>query len=185
MTPPLVPFWRWPTRQDKILALAKNLYDARELIDLREIDGEFYWRICRDDLLEPDIQLESGETSGQFDYMERREIKQFTKSLEDVYKFDEFGQRPLVDRFKETLRIRAAFRTREPRIDQLPDFVWWRFVAGRHLVLSLEVSSSITGDVSAVEIQVDSRTVSGIDIEKSIGSLKEWGLWALVNDEFE
>ena len=41
------------TRRERILALTKDLADDLEAVTLDEIDGEFYWRICRDDLLEP------------------------------------------------------------------------------------------------------------------------------------
>jgi hypothetical protein len=44
---------RWPSRRERILALAKNLTDAIDSMTLEEIDGEFYWRICHGDLLEP------------------------------------------------------------------------------------------------------------------------------------
>jgi hypothetical protein len=40
------------SRRKRILALAKRLTDNLESLTLEEIDGEFYWRIVRDDLFD-------------------------------------------------------------------------------------------------------------------------------------
>src|SRR5829696_5751467 len=42
----------WPDRRERILALASELAEARTLekIDLNQVDGEFFWKICRDDV---------------------------------------------------------------------------------------------------------------------------------------
>ena len=43
----------WPSRRERILKLAEHLSANLDALDLDDVDGEFYWRICRDELLEP------------------------------------------------------------------------------------------------------------------------------------
>ena len=40
-----------PDRRERLLAFAGELVDEIEILDLDTIDGEFYWRCCRTDLL--------------------------------------------------------------------------------------------------------------------------------------
>ena len=49
------PTFPWPSRRERILALTSDLVDDLRLdrVDLNEIDGEFYWKICRDDIFGP------------------------------------------------------------------------------------------------------------------------------------
>src|SRR5829696_7656041 len=57
MAPSLTQPTQKPSRRERILSLAEHLSANLDALDLDDVDGEFYWRICRDELVEQLVQL--------------------------------------------------------------------------------------------------------------------------------
>src|SRR5688500_7640655 len=53
MAPSLTQRTQEPSRRERIPKLAEHLSANLDALDLDDVDGEFYWRVCRGDLLKP------------------------------------------------------------------------------------------------------------------------------------
>jgi hypothetical protein len=166
----------WPSRRLRILALTKSLIDDLGSVDLTEIDGEFYWRICRDDLLDPLTQLaasiaphvvDADARIDQFDDAQLRAIDAYRRELDDL---DDEMQHRLLERLKMRLKAQELFSVGQPFVEQLPDAVWQHFAAGQRIPMRPPLRTTFTDGGHVMEVRVFSRTVTGAALEDVISS---------------
>jgi hypothetical protein len=123
---------RPPDRRARLLDFAAELLEDLETVDLDTIDGEFYWRWCRVDLLE---QLEQwriafpdtlrSDTSATSDLAHEDNL--LTGWLEDEEIFDYLRQ---------GLRfVRKFLDLEDAAADLYPGVVWRRLIAGERVAM--------------------------------------------------
>ena len=160
-----------PDRRQQILDLAKNLFDDLETVDLTEIDGEFYWRICRDDLLGPLSHLaesiaphivDPARRNEQFDEAQQQKINKFRQAFVDS---DDDGRERILDWFKKELKARELFTAGQPFAEQLPGFVWQHYSTGQRIPMRAPTSIIATQQGRALEIRISSSDVTGDKLE--------------------
>jgi hypothetical protein len=197
MTPSLKQSAQWPSRQQRILTLTKNLYDDLESVTLNEVDGEFYWRICRDDLFDPLSQLaasvaphvlDAGKRNDRFDDTQLQEIDEYRLWLSGL---DDQTRDQVLEWFKKDLKAKELFAIGRQFAQQLPDFVWEHFSTHRRIPMRAPLRFSFTERGHAIEIRVFSRTLTGADLDEFILSHPRYfprdpdpSSWAAL-DEFE
>ena len=160
-------------RRERILALAKNLIDDLESVSLAEIDGEFYWRICRSDLLGPleDLAASIGPNLGgeqrseQVDEAQQREIVQFQDSALADPRLDDETRQFLIDWYKQRLRNQKLQEVAPDIIDQLPRFVWNRFRNSQRLPWLEPLKIIFPEGGKTIDVRVYSQTVRGAELD--------------------
>jgi hypothetical protein len=163
------------------LALAKDLIDDLEAVDLNEIDGEFYWRMCRDDLLGPLSQLaesiaphivDPARRNEQLDEAQQQVIDEVRQRMDDNVHggIDYGGGKQLLDWFMKDLKARELFAAGQPFAHQLPRFVWHHYKEGRRIPMRAPMTITPLGQGIALALRVWSRRVTGQDIDAFIWS---------------
>src|SRR5215217_3681266 len=121
-----------PDHRKRILALAKDLVDDLEAVDLNEIDGQFYWRTCRDDLLGPLSQLaesiaphivDPARRNEQFDEAQQQAIDE-RRHRNAGLRDEEIRPDLELEWFKRKLKANELFAKGRQFAEQLPGFVW-------------------------------------------------------------
>lgn len=145
-------------RRKAILTLAASLAAAIAEVDLNQIDGEFYWRICRESILGPLTRsaaeiaphiLESEVPLDTFDEWNRRfEAGEITVQDQDA-------------RFRHKVRIRQLASENGNLVEQIPRYVWEHFATGRRLPLLETLVLRHVKNGRALEVQVHSQSVTG------------------------
>jgi hypothetical protein len=169
-----------PDRQ-RILDLAKDLIDDLEAIALNEIDGEFYWRICRDDLLGPLSQLaesiaphivDPARRNEQLDEAQRQVIDEVRQKLDefDGPGFDDDARDSARDWFMKDLKARELFAVGRSFADQLPRFVRQHYSGRRRIPMRAPMTITPLGQGITLAIRIWSRSVTGNDLEAFIWS---------------
>jgi hypothetical protein len=166
----------WPSRPQRILALTKSLVDDLESVDINVIDGEFYWRICRDDLLDPISQLaasiaphivDAGKYNDQLDDVQRQEIDEYTRRLAEL---DDETQERLIERFKLALKAEELFSAGRPSVEQLPESVWEYYSTRRRIPMRAPLRIAFGEGGHVIEVRVYSRGVIGAALDDFIRS---------------
>jgi hypothetical protein len=164
----------WPNRQQRILALTKSLFDDLESVTLNEVDGEFYWRICRDDLLEPLSQLaasiaphvlDARKRNDQFDDAQQHAIDEYRQEL---LRLDDETRERVLELHKMDLKAKELFSAGQPFAQQLPDFVWQHFSTRRRIPMRAPLRFDFIERGHAIEIRVFSRTLTGAQLDAFI-----------------
>jgi hypothetical protein len=170
------PAFHWPSRRERVLELAQRLSRDLDAIDLDEVDGEFYWRICRDDLVEQ---------------LARLAAELAPNAAEGRTAIDEVFQ----DLPYDSPERGAFFEGTRPIREAMPPHVWARLVHPRpHLdqrspadprravspmPIALRPTRFDFNEAStAMMISVFSRVWSGADLEAELSwqrsALREW-----------
>jgi hypothetical protein len=143
--------------------LARNLTAALETIDLDIVDGEFYWRICRDDLIAPLSDLaaplaphlgEGAERSDEFSDFQQRMIDRFREHLRQDPNVDDEMQQRHIDFLKAMYRRWEFSRVAQHIGKQLPWFVWDHVVAGQRLPMRPPIKTGFARGAKSLEIGV-------------------------------
>jgi hypothetical protein len=156
----------WPSRRERILSLAGRLSADLDAIDLDDVDGEFYWRICRDDLLEPLAQLAASFTPNTLEG--RTSYDQVFRDLQiDKMQLARFIQsaRPIRDKMPRHVWSRLVFP--DPVLDQRSWIDSRRAVSPVPIPLR-PLSFDLDGERSVLQIRVASRVWSGADLEAEL-----------------
>jgi hypothetical protein len=187
----------WAARRDRILALAEALNAATGEVLLAEVDGEFYWRLCRDDLLGPLTALAASlapcvlgrDDPPDFDVAEQERIAAFAafmrgRSVPDrsaAEREDRIRREVLL--FERQLQIWRLAQSGRQFVDQLPPFVWSRFAVNRRIPLRAPLWYDVADHGRTVLLQVASRAVTGDDLEAEVASLR--GSYVYADDPFD
>jgi hypothetical protein len=147
MPPAFPPTVDSTARRERILALATSLRAEVETLDLQEIDGEFYWRICRDDLLEPLRQIAASCAP--------RSDKGRLAIHEVVADLHEHGELSL-----------SFFKRASAHIDALPSHVWSYLATGERIPLRPTRILFLPAD--ALRLRIVSRSFSGERLELAL-----------------
>jgi hypothetical protein len=141
------------SRHERILGLAKNLTDVIDVVTLEEIDGEYYWRICRDDLFEPLIDLAASFTP---------------HGAEGPLPYDQ----AFLALGSDHEKVVAFLNTARPLIDEIPRHVWIHL--GKPKPLPLRPSSfGVSNEATAFQARVHSRAWTGADLEAELAWRRE------------
>jgi hypothetical protein len=158
------------------LALAKDLIDDLEAVDLNKIDGEFYWRMCRDDLLGPLSQLaesiaphiaDPARRNEQFDEAQQQAIDKYRQSLDwlpDDNHRDNHREL-LIDWFKQQLKAEELFASGQQFAEQLPHSVWQHYSKRARIPMRAPMTITLPKRESAVAFRIWSRSVTGDDLD--------------------
>jgi hypothetical protein len=188
----LIPaYLNWPTRRERILALASRLSHEIDLIDLDEIDGEFFWRICGDAYGDPRWQLaismppQALETLLQSHRRADGPVHKVTSAaefaadlLEDLW--DQLTEQDRDHSYVQALLevvskaeegLPPSFSVGIPR--RAPDHVWDHLFSGARIGLHPppEIGGDPRGD--RVQIFVYSQKARGEDLEEIMSRLRE------------
>jgi hypothetical protein len=173
MTQSLSPSADRPSRRQQVLALVKILSKNVETIDLNEIDGEFYWRICRDDLLGPLSQLAAtdaphilqGEVQiERFSDWERRQIDHPGDLLQETSAPGEESRQRHIKQMKDRMKILQLYRASRDIVHQLPRFVWDHFATGRRIPMRAPLEVNYVDGGKSLRIEIHSQGCSGAQI---------------------
>jgi hypothetical protein len=135
-------------RHERILTLTAALTKNIDSLTLDEIDGEYYWRICRDNMLGPLIDLGAPFAPPGADGH---------TSFEEVTKYL-FDNKELANAYVTRVR---------PQFDEVPYHVWLRLWDPNPI--PLRPSDIWAKDANTVlEVRVYSRAWSGVDLEAEL-----------------
>jgi hypothetical protein len=145
-----------------------------ETIDLDIVDGEFYWRICRDDLLDPLSHLaaslaphlgEGAERSDAFSDFQQRMIDRYREHLQQDPDVDDEMLQRRIDFLKAMYRGFEFSRASRHITKQLPRFVWEHVAMGQHLPMRPPIRMDLARGAKRLEIGIFSRECSGEQLE--------------------
>ncbi len=174
MARPFLPLSQWSTRRERILALARNLTAALETIDLDIVGGEFYWRICRDVLLDPlshlaaslaPHPLEGVVRSDELSDAHWRRLDRYREHLQQDPNVDDEMQQHYIDSLRDMYRGFEFTQAARDIGKQLPQFVWEQVVAGQRLPMRPPIKMGLTRGAKRLEIGIFSRECSGEQLE--------------------
>jgi len=146
----------WPSRRDQILVLTGDLMTHLDVIDLDELDGEFYWRICRGEVFRSlsELTFEIAPRAAEG----RTRIEQVYADLVLNAEQSELGRAQAWAFGSYVFHLR----------DQVPDFVFQRLLEGGRVPIREPISSVESFDDVGVNARVFSQRVSGDDLEQRI-----------------
>jgi hypothetical protein len=171
---PISPSWLEMPRRDRILALAERLTHDIDLIGLAEVDGEFYWRVCRGDLLDglsrlaastaPHL-LRGGTRTDRLDPRSQRLLDRYSEHVRIDPAYDEAAGQEQIARMRDALQQWAFERAARGILEQVPRFVWVHFAGGRAIPMRAPLRVGLAEGDSVLEIAVFSPKSSGQDLE--------------------
>ncbi len=150
----------------RLLAFATDLLGDLELLDLDTIDGEFYWRWCRADLLEPASALPAKlpRAIGA--------AKEGAESQAGIYE-----PAGLFDYLREGLRfVRDLLAFSDRLAQQYPRIVWQRLLDGERIAMRAAEAEFVTEDLAGgshrvVRLRVYSGAWTGQEVEDEVRRL--------------
>lgn len=162
--PPLLRTDRPLDRRRRVLALLEELADDLAAVDLDAVDGEFYWRICRLDLLN---QVEARCAALPPAVAAARDNASHREEPSEVFAI-----------LRQQLRHAAAVRTMEAEIARLyPEVVWRRLLDGERVPMraaEAEVRRPFGGapqELTGLRLRVFSGAWTGADVEAEVQRL--------------
>ena len=170
-------------QQRRILDLARRLLAAKADLDLDAVDGEFYWRFCRRELLVPltgllqaqaPHLLPRGHGVARFDDDDRRlldAVPDFvfgSVSDDGVFVADEPGLDEDSAYYRVLHERSALYRQAEEWAKQLPEFVWHHLMTGKWLPLSPPMGLGPDFDSSTLRLAVFSARIAGEDVAAAL-----------------
>ncbi len=162
-------FTEWPNRRQRILDLAASLMADSEHVEIAEVDGEFYWKICRDDLFDPLSRLAASiaphlldsRLRGDFSDEDQQRVESYRHFLQTRHVPDaRFAGTAWFEEVKDLAQWPQALDTEiEDSLDlytrwiqtqnleeagaailaQLPEWVWFKFSNGYRIPIASEM----------------------------------------------
>jgi len=173
--PPLTRRPASANRRARVLSLAADLTEDLDAVDLDTIDGEFFWRGCRADLLERAEELTDGQP--------RPIGAPAPRSNRGHGDDDSLHVIPpgVFDYLREGLRFADDFLTLADEASRLyPGVVWRRLVDGDRVAMrsaEAEVRRSLgrgkSGDEAQLHLRVFSGAWTGIEVEDELRRLAD------------
>jgi hypothetical protein len=134
------------SRHDRILFLVRDLLANPDAMALDEIDGEFYWRLCRGEALDqmlPLIRRVAGETA-----LENMKPKEF-----------------ILAHMGDPQRSRGMLEGTNTMVYGLPQFVWSAFVYGNKIPMRSPTEIFLLKTKPMVMLRVFAPYIRGEDLE--------------------
>ncbi len=147
-----------PDPRQRILALLDDVADDLEVIDLDTVDGEFYWRACRLDLLDRVADV----------------CKVGFKPASSELSDNDAHQNPddtLALLRQEVRRANTIYATETKAADLYPRAVWRRLLEGERLAMraaEAEVRSSGGDGATTLHLRIFSGAWTGADVEAEV-----------------
>ena len=161
---------RQPDRRQRLVAFADELLDELEKVDLDVIDGEFYWRWCRVDLLNQLEELRSrfpstllSDQPSEPDLLYEENVLTRWLDFEDVF-----------DYLRQGMHFVSNFlNLEEAAADLYPGVVWRRMLDGERVAMraaetELRVQHHEDHGVMMLSLKVFSGAWTGCDVEAEI-----------------
>jgi hypothetical protein len=175
------PSTQWPNRRQRILALAKSLKDDLEFIDVDEVDGEFYWKICRDDLLDPLSRMAAsiaphilgGEAGVDLSDGDQERVEFLRHFLQTREGFDTDFQRKAIDSLTKFIQTQNLNAPGSEIVAQLPDWVWIPFSHGLRIPIPPRMQAWLLTGTGTVQVGIYSRSVSGDQLELAVATYRD------------
>lgn len=166
-----------PTRRSRVLALAADLADDLEVTDLDAVDGEFFWRCCRADLLEAAEALVKGRPRPIGASTPRGDGSSHDDDVLDA----RVAPMGVFDHLRDGLRFAGDFLALADEVARLyPGVVWRRLLDGERVAMRAAEAEvrhpdgrGGPGEGARLHLRVFSGAWAGAQVEDELRRLAE------------
>jgi hypothetical protein len=150
----------------RILGLLDDLAEDLNTVDLDTIDGEFYWKACRVDLLDRVADLCNSNLTGS----KPRDSSELLKTQDSMLGFLR----------QSLLQAHAVHKVETQAATLYPSSVWRRLIAGERVAMRAAEAEMIrsAGERQTLTVKVYSGAWSGADVEAEVFRQgPDWTQW--------